>query len=90
MSLGASFAAIGTLTVAAGSTNYLLTCVIDGKEVNFEDWLDCTTENLAGGTFTGFAAGVAFEAVQVAAGIPRLDGTKTVQKGVTEDGLEYK
>lgn len=77
-------------TAAAGSTNYLLTCVIDGKEVNFEDWLDCTTENLAGGTFTGFAAGVAFEAVQVAAGTPRPDGTKTVQKGVTEDGLEYK
>ncbi len=77
-------------SAAAGSTNYLLTCMIDGKEVDFEEWLDSTTENIAGATFAGFSAGVAFEAVQVAVGTPQPTGTKTVQKGVTDDGLEYK
>ena len=77
-------------SASAGSTNYLLTCMIDGKEVDFDEWLDSTTENIASATFTGLSAGVAFEAVQVAVGTPRPTGTKTVQKGVTDDGLEYK
>lgn len=76
-------------SAASGSTNYLLSCAVNGEAVNFEDWLDSTTENMASGTLTGFCAGVAFEAVQVAAGTPRPEGTKTVQKGTTEEGLKY-
>ncbi len=90
VSSGVSGAAAGaSATAAAGSTSYLISCSVNGEEVTFDDWLDSTTENMAAGALTGFAAGVAFEAVQVAAGTPAPDGTAKKQTGTTEDGLKY-
>ncbi len=90
VSSGISGAAAGaSATAAAGSTSYLISCSVNGEEVNFDEWLDSTTENMAAGALTGFAAGVGFEAVQVAVGTPAPEGTASRQSGTTEDGLKY-
>ncbi|MBQ8476448.1 hypothetical protein IJ531_05240, partial [bacterium] len=90
ISSGVSGAAAGSgAAIFGGGTNYLLGCLIDDKEVSFNDWLKASVENVGTGALIGTAAGIAFEASTIAQGTPKPEGTIKVQKGETQDGLKY-
>ena len=68
------YAAGGSAAFAGGATSYLLNT--DFSDINAQDLLDASTENLATGTFAGAVSGTAFEAINVAAGIHASQGAK--------------
>ena len=91
VSSGASGGGAGmSAAFVGGGTNYLLDSAINGKELTFNDWLNASTENILTAGFTGTLGGIAFEAVNIAAGTPNPSGTAKVQKGTTENGIKYK
>ena len=80
----------GSAAFAGGGTNYIISSVADGKELNFDEWLDASGENVATGAITGFATGVAFEAVQIKSGTPAPnEAVKTNKNQTDENGLKY-
>ncbi len=72
----------------AGGTSYLFNA--DGEEITFEGWLDATLSGAETGAVTGFAAGVTFEAVNIAAGAPKPEGTVKIEEETLENGLNVK
>lgn len=82
-------AAGASASAAAGSTDYLINCAIEGKDVDFAQWVDAATQNIATGTMTGVIAGVTFEASQIVQGTAKPQNAVKTEKGVTQDGIKY-
>lgn len=75
---------------AAGSTSYLWDGLVDGKEMSFEGWLDASLSGAKTGAVVGTFVGVAFEAVNLAAGVQKPQGTAKTKTETLENGMEIK
>lgn len=71
-----------------GGTNYLLNS--DGEEITFEGWIEATANGAGTGAVVGLAAGVTFEAVNIAAGAPKPENTRSIKKETLDNGIKVK
>lgn len=88
MTGGATGGAAGaSAAFAGGGTNYIVTSKINGEEIDFDEWLNSSSENIKTALITGFATGTAFEAVQIKAGTQAPSGTKKTNIYKSENGI---